>query len=230
MLELRDAGGRLVAENSADIFVYPKAARDEDAIPRVVTFRDPKNAKPALGRALAAAGYNVSDGAAPQALMIATAADEAVERHLLAGGRAVVVAGDKDALPSGWPLKIAARAGSDLDGNWVTNFNWVRTESPPFDAVAFTPILGFESARAAPRHVVEGVAGADFADVSAGIFYGWLNNNRALAVSARFGEGRLFVTTFGFDAYGRDPYATRLLDSIIRHAAGKDFEPGLRLR
>jgi hypothetical protein len=100
--------------------------------------------------------------------------------------------------------------------------------------VAFTKILGFESERAVPRFVVEGVRGENYDDVLSGITYGWLNSNEALAVQARAGAGRLLVTTFRFDDYGRDPYATRLLDSLIDYASGPDmaprlgFEPGTR--
>jgi hypothetical protein len=45
----------------------------------------------------------------------------------------------------------------------------------------------------------------------------------------RVGEGKAFVTTFRFDAYGSDPYATRLLDAMIRYAGGNDFAPKLAL-
>jgi hypothetical protein len=60
-----------------------------------------------------------------------------------------------------------------------------------------------------------------------GVFYGWLNQNAALAVQMNTGNGKLLATTFRFDAYGKDPYATQLLDSIIRYAASPSFAPRL---
>jgi hypothetical protein len=228
-LELRDAQGKLVAENSAEVFIYPAARRDAAATPRTLSFHDPRNSAAPLRRALSAAGYNFTTdaGATPQsALMIATLLDEMVTAHLRAGGRAVILANSKDAFPAEAPLKVVPREG-DLDGNWVTNFNWVRTNREPFGAVAFGPLLGFEGVETVPRFVIENVPAAAYRDVLAGIFYGWLNNNRALALQSNLGEGKMLATTFRFDAYGRDPYATHLLDAVIRYVAGSDFAPVL---
>ncbi|MFN2599443.1 MAG: hypothetical protein ABR563_19915, partial [Pyrinomonadaceae bacterium] len=136
----------------------------------------------------------------------------------------------KDAMPPNSPLKVVSREGSDLDGNWVTNFNWVRDRAPsPFASVAFSKILGFESERVVPRFVIQGVPGGAYDDVLAGVFYGWLNNNAALAVQARVGTGHLLVTTLRFDDYGRDPYATHLLDALVAYTSGPDCAPKLAL-
>jgi hypothetical protein len=51
-----------------------------------------------------------------------------------------------------------------------------------------------------------------------------------LAVGLRAGAGRVFLTTFRFEEYGRDPYSTRLLDAIIRHAGGQAFAPKLEMK
>jgi hypothetical protein len=224
-----------IAENSFDVFVYPKP--DDAATPRLLNFHDPKHTNPSLQRALSATGYygvNTDSKQRPGTLLVATVFDDFVREHLRGGGRAVILADAKDALPLGSNLKITPRAGSDLDGNWVTNFNWARTDIAPFSEVAFTKLLGFEAASAVPRHVIEGVGGADYADVHAGIFYGWLNNNHALALQARVGGsvggGRAFLTTFRFEEYGSDPYSTRLLDAIIRYAGSESFAPKLEMK
>jgi hypothetical protein len=101
----------------------------------------------------------------------------------------------------------------------------VRTDSLPFQSVGFTTILGFESENVVPRFVIQGIKGANYDDVLAGIFYGWLNNNAALATQMRVGNGALLLTTFRFDEYGKDPYATHLLDSMIRYVSGPNFRP-----
>jgi hypothetical protein len=223
-IEVRDRAGNLVAENMAEVFIYPRRSRDE-ATPRVIHVAAGGDAK--LARALSAAGYNVSDKATPDAkvLVVAAKLDDFVEAHLHRGGRALLLLDAKDSVPASANFKVAARAGSDLDGNWVTNFNWARIDAPPFGEVGFTKILGFEASRVVPRHIIQGVAAGDYGDVLSGIFYGWLNNNAALAVQLKAGAGKFLATTFRFDEYGADPYATRLLDAMISYAGGANFEP-----
>ena len=200
----------------------------------MLTFYDPKHLIKLTPGQLTAAGYTVLDAgtdlakSARPTLIVASALDETVERQLRAGARVLLLADSADALPAGAPLKVTPRAGSDLDGNWISNFNWVRDSAPsPFSRVAFTKILGFESERVVPRFVIQGVKGENYDDVLSGITYGWLNSNEALAVQARASAGRLLVTTFRFDDYGRDPYSTRLFDALVAYASGSDIAPRL---
>jgi len=230
-IEVRARDNSLIAENSYDLFIFPKTAPVQKS---AVIFHDPSNGNAQLARRLTAVGYNLSAGgnsyANNKALMIATVYDDAVESHLRAGGRVIVLANTKEALPARFPLKIMPRGGSDFDGNWVTNFNWVKRDAAPFRDVAFTPVLGFESTSTVPHYIIQNIRGEDYRDVLSGIFYGWLNNNAALAVQMRInGDGKALVTTFRFDEYGSDPYATYLLDAMIRYADGGDFAPKLSL-
>jgi hypothetical protein len=192
-LEVLDNAGRLIAANAAEIFVYPKP---RPATQTALSFPDSKHTSGLKAEKLAAAGYTVLDPTIDlvrlnrPTLMIARTLDDGVEHHLRKGGRALILADTKDALPTGAPLKVTPRAGSDLDGNWVTNFNWVRSGPlSPFSAVAFTKILGFESERVVPRFIIQGIEGSNYDDVLSGIFYGWLNNNAALAAQMRVGQG-----------------------------------------
>ena len=231
IVDLLDRTNRLVAENYAEVFVYPKPT---PATRTAIVFHDPKQLLKLKVGQLTTAGYTVANesaGAASAnrpALMVTSSMDEEAHRFLRAGGRVLLLADSKDAVPANAPLKVTPRAGSDLDGNWISNFNWVRTDAPsPFARVAFTKILGFESERVVPRFVIEGVKGENYDDVLSGITYGWLNSNEALAVQARVGNGRVLATTFRFDDYGQDPYATQLLDSLIAYASGPDMNPRL---
>jgi hypothetical protein len=228
LLVVTNTAGQRIAENSYEIFVFPKEAKVKSLS---LSFYDPANNNPNLSQTLTAAGYKVSQfktgSVDAGSLLVATVVDAQVNHYLQNGGRALILANSKEAFPANSSYKVMPRAGSDLDGNWVTNFNWVKTDAAPFNEVAFTKILGFESAATVPRYVIQGVRSADYDDVLSGIFYGWLNNNAALAVQVRAGRGRVFMTTFRFDAYGSDPYATRLLDAMIRYVTGPTFAPKL---
>ena len=206
-VEIRDERGTVIAANWADLFLFPTPVRDSKIGIAIDATVDGN-----LAKALGTAGYTVSTTS--DSILITTTVNDVAQRHLAAGGRVVVLANAKTTLPR-W--KITARAGSDFDGNWVTNFNWVDTGKAPFRDVSFDKILGFESYAVVPQYIIQEIPAADYEDVLAGIFYGWLNNNAALAVQARVGRGRMFVTTFQFDRYGNDPYATALLDAIIRY-------------
>jgi hypothetical protein len=225
-IEARDTNGALLAENSYEFFIFPQSHRAVDV---KVSMHDPSDRRKGLGNSLKKAGYIswADSNSDSTALLISAHYDANVQDHLQRGGRVLLLLDSADGLPKNASLKLLPREGSDLDGNWVTNFNWVRNNAAPFDAVAFTRILGFESSQVTPHFVIDGVPNADYNEVLSGIFYGWLNRNAALAVQANSASGKLFATTFRFDAYGTDPYATFLLDSIIRYVASQQFSPKL---
>lgn len=238
LLEIRGHDNSLIAENSYDFFVYPRPspATDITIILRGPNISDAPDENEKLRSALGKAGYTVMSSlefqplAKSKRLLLSTTYDAEVQEYLDKGGNAILLLGSNLDLPKSWPIKVTPRAGSDLDGNWVTNFNWIRTDAPPFKTVAFNKLLGFEADAVTPRAVIQGVRGEDYGDVLSGIFYGWLNNNAALAVQMRYGKGKFFATTYRFDAYGRDPFATHLLDAIVRYTSGPDFEPKLKMK
>jgi hypothetical protein len=100
----------------------------------------------------------------------------------------------------------------------------------PFSAVAFDKLLGFEAEEVTPRFVIEGVKAEDYDDVMSGIFLGWVNKNAALMVGGRIQGARAIITTFRLaGAYGKDEYASRLLDEMIRLVSAEGFEPKLAI-
>jgi hypothetical protein len=222
-IQVRLRHGHRITENSYELFVLPatKPCADVIGVPsgRLTTLR----AK------LKDAGYETRDNAGAAAVLITDQYDEVVAEHLNGGGRVLLLATSPDSTPPDWPIAVKLRAGTELDGRWFSNFNWVRTERPPFSAVAFGPILGFESAAVAPEYIIEGVTPEQFEDVLSGITFGWLNNNCALALQACVGSGKLIATTYRFERYGSDPYATQLLNSLLQYAAGPECQPKLRL-
>lgn len=202
------ATGEVLARNETELYLFPRTPARTAA---GLTIHDPSKALAKLVPLLRK-GSNVG---APRRLMISSVWDATVEQHLQNGGRALLLLDLKDAVAPSAPFKIVPRDGSDLDGNWVTNFNWVLPESAPFKDVAMRPLLGFEAAAVTPAFILQGIAPENYDNVLAGIFYGWLNNNSALAVRLPFGKGEALATTFRFDSYSTDPFARRLLDSMI---------------
>ncbi|HMB26465.1 MAG TPA: hypothetical protein VKS99_00110, partial [Blastocatellia bacterium] len=62
------------------------------------------------------------------------------------------------------------------------------------------------------------------------IFLGWVNKNAALTVGGRIQGARAIITTFRLaGAYGKDEYASRLLDEMIRLVSTEGFEPKLAI-
>ncbi len=219
-LELRAGDGELLAANSDEVFAFPP--RPQRALPVLAMADDDP-----LKAALKSAGYRISS--ARDAVLVARRVDDAVLVQVRRGAKAVVLIDAADALPAPFPVQVQERKG-DYDGNWISNFAWIVSYAPPFRDAAVTPILGWEAAEVTPRYVLRGVAAENYADVLAGMFYGWLNLNSPLLMQVRLGRGALLLTTFRFDRYGDDPFATALLDGIVSYAASPQFTPHLELQ
>ncbi|HVN17666.1 MAG TPA: hypothetical protein VMU05_02810 [Dongiaceae bacterium] len=219
-LELRQRNGARFAENCYTLPVLPRRAPTEI---KIAVAPDCGSLAPAL----AEAGLRMESDPTPDVLMIAGEYDAAVEAHLQNRGRVLLLAGSETSLPGDAPLKIALRSGTELDGRWFSNFNWIRRDRAPFSSVGLTPILGFESAAVAPAYIIQGLTPDQFDDVLSGITYGWLNNNCALAAQMKVGPGQLLITTYRFHAYGTDPYATELLNAFVEYSVSSEMRPNL---
>jgi Glycosyl hydrolases family 2, sugar binding domain/Glycosyl hydrolases family 2/Glycosyl hydrolases family 2, TIM barrel domain len=221
-LEVRLRNGQRVIENSYDVFLLPRHQQRSSS--GVVHGPGLHELKRTLN-----AGEESFGPPIPGAVMIAERYDDEIAAHLQRGGNVLLLADAEDAVPAEWPLKISARLGTELDGRWFSNFTWIRTDRPPFSNVAFTKILGFEAAHVTPDYVIEKISPADFDDVLSGMTFGWLNRNSAVALQMRVGTGKLLLSTYRFDKYGSDPYATRLLNALIDYVASPECQPKLHL-
>jgi hypothetical protein len=152
-------------------------------------------------------------------MLVSSQLDEATEKHLSDGGKALLLLDSEASLPSRCELKVLQRAGCELDGRWFSNFNWVRTDREPFHHLDFGRILGFESVKVVPQYVIDGVPPGQFLSALAGVTFGWLARNMVLAVPFKWENGNALATTFRFVDYGADPYATHLLDGFIKALA-----------
>ena len=188
-----------------------------------MAIHDPLNQLQYLRPALAAHGVAVIDGsaAALKAVWLSSVLDDTTKARLSQVGSVVLLAGTRDAVPAGGALTILPRAGSDLTGDWVSNFNWVLSSGPlfkPLSPVIDGSILGWEASSITPEFVIGGLRPEDSQNVLAGVFYGWINSNRAYLTEQSEGPGRMFLTTFRFQGYGQDPFATVLLDQLLKAA------------
>ncbi len=217
-LEIRTKQGAMLAENDYQLFIFPRPQPATD-IPLQV--HDPMGTIPGLSESLQRAGYRVDNSLTRETMLISSQMDEATERHLADGGRALLLLDSEASVPSGSPLKVLQRAGCELDGRWFSNFNWVRTDREPFNQLDFGKILGFESRKVVPNYVIDGVPAAQFPEALSGVTYGWLARNMTLAVPFRWENGEALATTLRFADYGEDPYATHLLDGFIKALASE---------
>src|SRR5262245_48321632 len=230
-LELREYGpgdfvlgrGILVAENYLELFIYPGPKKRSGSICLAGGLSH-------MAEALRSAGYDIVPSPGKGVVTLIDKIPQQAQSLFGPDYRFIVLADDKDALPYG-ALKITPRNGSTgYDGNWVTNFNWANVNRAPFNAVAFDKLLGFEAEEAPAKFVIEGVKAEDYDDVMSGIFLGWVNRNAALMAGARIGASRAIITTFRLaGAYGKDEYASRLLDEMIRLVSAEGFEPKLTI-
>ena len=219
-LQLVGADGRTLAQNRYRFAVYA-ALQPGPA----VAIHDPLNQLQALRAALLARGVPVTEAGTggEKGVWLSSALDDATRARLNQGGTVLLLAASRQALPAASSLSIEPRAGSDLTGDWVSNFNWVLSSSPlwvPLAPVIEQSILGWEAAAVTPDFVIDGLRAEDSRNVLAGVFYGWLNSNRAYLADVHQGSGRMLITTFRFHQYGQDPFATILLDQILKAAAG----------
>ena len=218
-LEVRSSEGMRLAENYLDLFTVPRVERQvkvkaSAAVAEKVAFKQSKTLVAESGR---------------DAVMICESLNDELKEHLRSGGAAVLLVDSAGALRSGCILESKLRAGNELDGRWFSNFNWIRGEKPPFRDVAFRRILGFESTAVVPDYVITGVEPEQFGDVLCGVTYGWLQMNSALVLQVKAGKGRLIITTFRFEEYGADAYATALLDALVAYVRSDECAPAMEI-
>ena len=160
-------------------------------------------------------------------VVVTAAFDAEMRRFVENGGKVLVVPRGVLGTFAAAPGLSAVDRRDELDGNWVSNFPWVDAKSDAFKDAAVSTITGAEAKGATPRRLIAGVSEAAWAagDVLAGNFYGWLNSSHAVVAQFRVGKGKVIVSTFDIDGYGKDLFATRVVDGLIRYLASADCSP-----
>jgi hypothetical protein len=214
----------MISENSVELFFYPP---EHPELPPPLAFEDPNGKLRRLVNEMRARGYQAPSGGEAFPVMIASVFNDKVKQFLQAGGRVILLATDRQMLAPG--LEVVPRAGSDLDGNWISSFPWLRSGQEPFKRLPSGKLTSFETEAVTPSAVVHGVPAQEFRDVLAGVFYGWIHSNVGTLVQARYGKGKLLICTFALPTtYGSDPYATYLLDDLVSYAVS-DFSPAFEI-
>jgi hypothetical protein len=171
--------------------------------------------------------YLAPSGSEAFPVLITSTLDETVKSKLRAGARVILIASDPLTLAPG--IEIAPRSQDAFDGNWISNFFWLRKGRAPFADIGFDTLSGFEIQAVNPAAVIKGIPPQNFNDVLAGMFYGWIHNDVGVLVQAKAGKGKLLICTFSLaTTYNSDPYATDLLDALVNYVIS-DFSPRFEL-
>jgi len=117
--------------------------------------------------------------------------------HVQNGGRVLWLAAKPDSQQTFLgSLGIAQRKGRSWQGDWASNFNWIRQDRM-FKDIPTGGTIDFAFVDMTPDQVIVGLSPRDFAaDVHAGLFVGWLHHTVALVAERHFGSGRLLISTF----------------------------------
>lgn len=215
------SGQQTLFENSVPLFFYPP---DHPELPPTVAFEDPTGDLRRLITEMRRRGYQPPSGSEALPVLIASTFDDKVKQTLTAGGRVILLVTEPATLAAG--LEVKRRAGSNLSGDWISDFLWVRADQGPFKHFGFGKMAGFETEAITPPAVLVGIPPQHFDDVLSGLFYGWIRSSAGTLVQATYGKGKLLICTFGLaTAYASDPYATLLLDSLVNYVVG-GFSPG----
>jgi len=219
------ASDKTVSENSLDYYFYPTKPLD---LPPPVSFYDPAPERlRRLVKDMRERNYLAPTGSEAFPVLITSTLDETVKNKLRAGARVILIASDPLTLAPG--VAVAPRSEDDLSGNWISDFLWLRKGRAPFSGIDFDTLGGFETQAVTPATVIKGIPPQNFNDVLAGMFYGWIHDNVGVLLQARAGKGKLLICTFSLaTTYNSDPYATYLLDALVRYAIS-DFEPRFEL-
>jgi len=151
---------------------------------------------------------------------------------LWAGNRVLLIARSAGAIDRGidlpWPVTIHDRAsalpdnpaaGAVWQGDWISTFAWLRSDCLRNLSGGRCLDLAFQ--RVMPDHVLLGHADdRSWADVSAGMFTGWVHAPAAITWSMPVGAGLLTLTTLQIEP-GRGPVADALFGELVRATAAQ---------
>ena len=237
-LIVRDADGRTRAESRQRFAILPPITARPSPVP--IAVEDPLDIW-GLSERIAALQERVV-GREDAAVVVTTQLTTEHLEYAEAGGQVLVLVRSGGAIPPeldlrrrvGVHLRRLPHAGwpgqrSPWEGDWVSNFNWVRPGA--FPRLPDRRILDGAFREVAPDHVLLGHDPVRHGhEVDAGMFVGWIHEPAALLWQFDQGKGSVALTTFHL-APESGPVATTLLQCLIHRMAGvqpTDHSAGVR--
>ncbi|MBM4436408.1 MAG: hypothetical protein FJ029_04050 [Actinobacteria bacterium] len=149
----------------------------------------------------------------------------AAEAALVAKGLPALVLAEADDTPF---LPSVPRTGR-FDPNWCTAFDWIRPGV--LGDLPLGPLMGTAFRVCAARRVIPALDGLLPSDVLMGTFRGWLGDEAAITAQARYGRGRIVVTTLRLAQTCRaDPVSRVVLLRLLQLLVAKDCAPQTHIR
>jgi hypothetical protein len=208
-----------LARNSQMVVVYP--AEGPPDWPRVAV-HDPHGALARVAASATRPGVRI----AGDDVTVTNVLDDEMVSSMRGGGTVLCLVDSTTIVPEGFPLTVVSRDSGFYDGNWASAVNWVRPRSPVIGWLPTAPRLGFAPGGAGLPFVLGGLTSDWMPDVHAGMFIGWLHASSAYIAQLNVGDGKLLLCTFPVArSAGDDSFSTRLLQELIRYAAGPSFRP-----
>jgi hypothetical protein len=142
-------------------------------------------------------------------------------------GQAVLLLMDSTTVfPAGFPMVPVRRDTGGYGGDWASAVNWVRSNRSPFRGVCTDHRIGFEGAGARMPFAIRGIDPANYEDVLAGMFVGWVQKNAAYVVQMKVGKGKLVLCALPLHwTADADPFSATLLHRLKQYAGSIDCQP-----
>ncbi|MEO7909648.1 MAG: sugar-binding domain-containing protein [Roseiflexaceae bacterium] len=216
-LRLIDASGAKLAANYQDVYVLPSSASVSGPGDSGSLWVD----APELAATLGKLGYQTTDALDQADVALATTMTDALREYVQQGGRVLWLAEQADSQQTYLKnLGIAARDGHGWQGDWASNFNWIRQDRM-FQHIPTGGTVDFAFADLIPDTVITGLNATEFeGDVHAGLCVGWLHHTVALVAERQIAAGRLLISTFQLSRHLHDhPVARVMLHDMLAYVA-----------
>lgn len=213
-LRLMSAAGEEVTCNHHELYLFPRMQPDARPIRLAVP------GLPRLAARLAAMGYELTDEASADLVVVERMTDE-LRWYVQNGGRVLWLAESPDSQQAHLgAVGIAQRHGRSWQGDWASSMSWLRQDRI-FGDIPSGGTVDFAFADLTPETVIVGLTPRDFAaNVHSGLFVGWVHHIVALVAERPIDRGRLMICTYRLREHlGVNPVATIMMRDMITRMA-----------
>jgi len=165
-----------------------------------------------------------NDAAMPVA--VTSQLDPTMMANLHEGKDVLLLMDSTTVFPAGFPVAPVRRDTGGYSGDWASALYWARTERAPFRGLNRDHRFGFEVEGMKMPFALRLTDPANFDDVLAGMFIGWVQKNAAFVVQMKVGKGRLVISALPLHwTAATDPYSAMLLQSLKQYVCSSDCRP-----